>query len=357
MGRITAADIDAAFPYANAELTEAINNINRTYGKVNAMGIFTRENIDSTLVRITLNNGEIVILPVAERGSPATTDQDDESKTLFVECAHIPHKGTIKPEDIQNFLEIMARAASKRTVEGEVAKKLGRHRLKHDQTLEYMEMNTLKGVWKDGKGRTVMDWFEFFGVSKKTIFFDLDNADVDLVGKTDELSNHIFDNLTDDTSDGVVNLVSREFFNKFVQHPKYEKYFDKTDAMNRLANMPYSVQGGARGRRTAFQGVIFEEYNGQVTRWDRPTPGAARNKERMIASGMGHAIPLGTRDTFVTYFGSPYSISGANEDGQDIYVTRHDLPHEEGVELKSQSNPLVICKRPQVLVETSAAAA
>lgn len=354
MGRITAADIDAAFPYTNAEITDAINEINRTYGKINAMGLFRRENIFSTLVRLTINSGEITILPVTERGAPATNDQDDGSRTVYVECAHIPHKGNITPDDIQNFLDIIARSPVKRTVEGEVAKKLARHRIKHDQTLEYMEMNTLKGVWKDGKGRTVMDWYDFFGVTKKRIAFDLDNANTDLIAKTDELSNHIFDNLTDDTSDGVVNLVSREFFNKFVQHPKYEKYYDKTDAMNRLANMPYSVEGGARGRRTVFGGVIFEEYNAQVTRWDRDG-GGVRNKERMIASGMGHAIPLGTQDTFCTCFGAPYSVVGANDEGQDIYVTRKDLDHEEGVELKSQSNPLVICKRPAVLVETTAA--
>lgn len=354
MGAITAADIDAAFPYTSAEITEAINEINRTYGKINAMGLFKRENIASTLVRLTINNGEITILPVSERGGPATNDQNDGSKTVYIECAHIPHKGTIAPEDIQNFLDIIGRAPAKRTVESEVAKKLAKHRLKHDQTLEYMEMNTAKGVWKDGKGRTVMDWFSYFGVTKKQIFFDLTNANTDLIAKTDELSNHIFDNLTDDVSDGVATLVSREFFNAFVQHPKYEKFYDKTDAMNRLANMPYNVQGGARGRRTVFGGVIFEEYNGSVTRWDK-TDGV-RNKERMIAANLGHAVPLGTQDTFCTYFGAPYTVTGANDDGQDIYVTRHDLPHEEGVELKSQSNPLIICKRPQVLVEVSGAA-
>lgn len=353
-GRLTAADIEAAFPYTNTELTDAINVINRTYGKVNAMGIFKRENIDSTLVRLTTNNGEIVILPVAQRGAPPTEDQDDTSKTTYVECAHIPHQSVINPDDLQNFLDVIARASVKRTPEGEVTKKLARDRVKHDQTLEYMEMNTLKGVWKDGSNRTVMDWFTYFDVTKKQIFFDLGNASVDLVGKVDELSNHIYDNLTDDTSTGVVVLVDRSFFNKFVQHAKYEKFYDKTDAFNRLANMPYSIEGGARGRRTAFQGVIFEEYNGQVTRFDK-TDGV-RNTEKMVATDTGHAIPLGTQDTFVTYFGSAYSVNAANEDGQDIYVTRHVLPHEAGIELKSQSNPLVICKRPQVLVECSAAA-
>jgi len=356
MGAITAADIDAAFPYTSAEITEAINEINRVYGKINAMGVFTRENIDSTIVRLTINNGEITILPVTERGAPATNDENDGSKTLFVECAHIPHKGLIKPEDLQNFIDIIARGSVKRTAESELAKKLAKHRLKHDQTLEYMEMNTLKGVWKDGRGRVVMDWFEFFGVTKKVIAFDLANPNVDLIAKTDELSNHIHDSLTDDTSTGAAVLVSREFYNSFVQHPKYEKYLDKTDAFNRMANMPYNTEGGARGRRTVFGGVIFEEYNGQVTRWDKNGAGV-RNKERMIEANKGHAIPLGTQDTFCTYFGAPYTVTGANEDGQDIYVTRHDLPHEEGIELKSQSNPLIICKRPQALAEVTGAAA
>lgn len=353
-GRITSADIETAFPYTSADITDAINLLKRTPSKLNAMGVFRREPISSTIVRLTLNNGEVVLLPVRERGGPPTRGADDNSKTVFVECAHIPHMDTIGPDDIQNFLDIVGRGSEKRTVEGEVNKKLAKHRVKHDLTLEYMEMNALKGVWKEGEGRTVMDWFTFFGVAKKQIFFDLGNANVDLVAKCDELSNHVYDNLTDDTSNGVVTLVDKDFFNKLVQHPKYEKYYDKTDAMNRLASMPYSEQGNVRGRRTAFQGVVFEEYNSTVTRWDKS--GGTRNTERMVAAGMGHAFPTGTQDTFVTYFGAPYSVNAANSDGEQIYVTREDLKHEEGVELKSQSNPLVICKRPQVLVECSQAA-
>ncbi len=354
-GRLTAADIQAAFPYTSTELTGAINLAARQPMKIDAMGVFRREPISTTLVEITISNGEVVILPITERGAPGTWDGSDDVKKLFVECAHIPHLATVNPDDIQNFLDIQNGQQVRRTVEGEVARRLQKFRVKFDLTREYMEMSTLKGVWKDGKGRTVMNWYEFFGVNPKQIAFNLGSDTTDLVAKTDELSNYIFENLTDDTSDGICVLVDRDFYNKFVQHPKYEKYFDKTDAMNRLANMPYSVQGGVRGRRTVFQGVIFEEYNAQVTRFDKDGAGV-RVKEKMVATGRGHAFPTGTQDTFISYEGSPYSVNAANGDGEFIYVTREDLKHEMGVELKGQANPLVMCKRPGALVEITQAA-
>jgi len=72
-----------------------------------------------------------------------------------------------------------------------------------------------------------------------------------------------------------------------------------------------------------------------------------------VATGKGHAYPTGTQDTFKTWFAPPDTVAAANEPGEEIFVSSEVLKHGKGVELWSESNPLAICKRPEVLVEVT----
>jgi hypothetical protein len=61
-------------------------------------------------------------------------------------------------------------------------------------------------------------------------------------------------------------------------------------------------------------------------------------------------------DTFKTWFAPANDIRFVNTVGEEIYISPEVLKHGEGIELKSESNPLAVPKRPEVLVEISAAA-
>lgn len=75
------------------------------------------------------------------------------------------------------------------------------------------------------------------------------------------------------------------------------------------------------------------------------------NITRFIEAGAGYAFPSGTRDTFRTYFGPPYTVQNISQVGMKRFVSPKILDHGRGIEFFSESNPLPICRRPNTLVK------
>ena len=97
-----------------------------------------------------------------------------------------------------------------------------------------------------------------------------------------------------------------------------------------------------------FGGVTFEEYRGQAS----DANGVTR---RFIAAGEAHAFPLGTVDTFSTYYAPADFNETANTLGQALYAKQEPRKFERGTDLHTQSNPLPMCHRPGVLVKLTMA--
>ena len=70
-----------------------------------------------------------------------------------------------------------------------------------------------------------------------------------------------------------------------------------------------------------------------------------------LAAGEAHAFPLGTVDTFGTYFAPADFNETANTLGQALYAKQEPRKFDRGTDLHTQSNPLPMCHRPGVLVK------
>ena len=101
-------------------------------------------------------------------------------------------------------------------------------------------------------------------------------------------------------------------------------------------------------RGFTYAGITFEEYRGQAT----DPSGTTR---RFIAAGEAHAFPLGTVDTFGTYFAPADFNETVNTIGQTLYAKQEPRKFDRGTDLHTQSNPLPMCHRPGVLVKLTVA--
>lgn len=335
---------DFNFPYTATGLTNQVNRIPNQYGLIRELGIFSEEGIASTVVEIRIEDGIIKVLSAKERGAAAQEGDREAGSTIFMDVPHFPHKDTITPKDIQDILIVIARSKQPNTLAVEVAKRLNNMRRNHDVTLEYMRMGALKGVIKDGAGTTLRNLFTVFGITKKTVDFVLGTSTTDIIAKCEEVSDHIITHLKGEVSNGVEVQVSSSFFNKLIQHAKVEKYWTNAQQALALANMNRDRTGGNWGRVFDFQNIRFLENK---------TVFPIGAGEAAIAAGYGHAYPTGTMDTFNTFFAPPDTLEGANKPGDNIFISPKALDHGKGIELWSESNPLAICKRPEVLVEVS----
>ncbi|CTQ53548.1 hypothetical protein LP7551_02072 [Roseibium album] len=342
---------DILFPYSNVELTEEVNRIPNKFGLLNALNIAPSEPMASRLVRIDFRDGQLVVLAADEPGAPGQmSEQDDVSGTILT-IPHFPHLETIKPEDLAGRLEVINGVMSAPSLDSETARRLNRVRNHHSVTLEYIRMGMMRGLIKDGKGRTLYDLYTVFGLTKKTVDFVLGTADTKVLEKCEQVIDHVMGNLKGETSTQVECIVSTAFFNKLTQHPNVEKFWIQTQNAPTLQNMERDRLGGNWGRIFEFGQILFREYKGTFP--VRNSSGDITS-EAAVESGKGHAFPAGTQNMFTTFQGPVHHIDMVNEAptaDDPVYVSTEVLKHGAGVEMKSQSNRLAVCKQPNVLVE------
>jgi len=100
---------------------------------------------------------------------------------------------------------------------------------------------------------------------------------------------------------------------------------------------------------------------GTTTGWAlRPQNGQTAHgfvsfKSQRFEGGEAHAFPLGTVDTFSTYYAPADFNETANTLGQALYAKQEPRKFERGTDLHTQSNPLPMCHRPGVLVKLTMA--
>ncbi|MDA9521640.1 hypothetical protein XI06_15125 [Bradyrhizobium sp. CCBAU 11434] len=333
------------FPFTAIQLSNAVNRIPNNYGLLNALGLFPTSGSISTIVEVTIEDGTIRVLAAKERGAPGTSNDRLPRKSFWVEVPHFPMEDLITPRDLQNMLTIVAQSKTPRTLDDEMAKRLFTIRNKHSITLEWIRMGALKGLITDGNGDTLLDLYAFFGITKNTIDFTLGTTTTDIISLCQQLRQSIATNLKGETMTRPEVIVDTNFFNKFVQHPKVEKFWLNWNAASELARAKYDLAGGQLGRVFEFQQILWREYYGVAPVGKPPvsTP--------FVPANYGYAYPAGTQNMFETWNAPADDIRVVNQPGQDIWVSPKILDHGEGVELKSQSNCLALCKRPEALVE------
>ena len=298
--------------YTLAEMTEALNILPNVYSRLGQMGLFRFEGVTQRSVVIEQADGVLNLLPSVPLGGPATVANRDVRSMRSFTIPWIPHDDAITPQDIQGVRGFgMSDAADPLATVME--RKLTRMRVKHAQTREYMEVNALRGIVKDGAGTTLYDYFSEFGLAQQAVDFVLGTATTNVQAKVREVLRKIETELKGETMTGVLAFVSPEFFDKLIGHAKVEdayKYFSSTGAQ--------PLREDTR-RRFPFAGIVFEEYNATVTL----STGAT---ETLVPAGEGIAFPMGTLDTFVTYGAPANLIETVNTIGLAMYARQLARP-------------------------------
>jgi len=319
--------------YSLAEMTEAINILPNVYTRLGQMGLFRFEGVTQRSVIIEHAEGLLNLLPTVPLGGPATVANRDTRSMRSFTVPWIPHDDVITPQDIQGVRGFgLADAADPLAVVME--RKLTRMRVKHAQTREYMEVNALRGIVKDGAGVTLYNYFTEFGIAQLSVDFVLGTAGTNVQAKVREVLRKTETELKGETMTGAVAVVSPEFFDKLIGHAKVE------DAYKFYASTSEPLRNDVR-RRFPFAGLVFEEYNATVTL-------STGNTETLVPAGEGIAFPLGTMDTFVTYGAPANLIETVNTVGLPIYARQLARPDGSAIEVKTEASILPVNKRPRL---------
>ena len=333
-------ELNAIWTFTSRELTEQVNEIPNQFGLIGDLGWAPADPVSTTVVEIARKGYEIVVLPAVPRGGEASTLDMPKEGSVFIEIPSYPVINTITPKDLQDWVDKSNRTYSPKTLASSVFDKLRIHKESHDLLVEYQRVSALKGQIRDGNGTLLIDLFRAFDKNQKTVNFELDNPDTDVLAKCEEIETFIRLNLLGETMTGVEVLVDAKFLNKLVSHPQVQKFY----LGHAHAQIIRDPKFGKYGRMFEFGGIMFREYTGFATLYDKSTV-------PMINEGEGHALPVGTRATFSTFFAPAHDIRAVNSPGLEIYMSEKILDHGAGVETKSESCPLPVWNRPELLVK------
>jgi hypothetical protein len=339
-------------PAFNAtSLSAAINLIPNRYGRIGELGIFGEpKGVATTTVTIEENNGVLTLLPTQVRGGPSTLATRGKRKRRTFDIPYIPYDDHASPTDIQNLIAFGTENTME-TMSAWVNDLLANMRMRHDQTLEWHRMGSLKGQLLDADGSSVIyNWYNEFGISKVTSYggpaanvgkyLELDlllgTSNTNVVQLLWNVSRHIEDNLQGETYRGVRALVSQSLFDKLVTHPNIVKIYQNwAAAQDKL--------GGDIRKGFTVGGITFEEYRATNI-------GSDGTSHAYIADGYGQAFPEGTTQTFRTFAGPADFNESVNKLGQLYYAKIEEAKFGRGWDIHTQMNPLVMCMRPSVLV-------
>ncbi len=338
-----------AFPFNVQEIGSAVNRAPNLYSRIGQMGIYDRRPQTSTSVTLIYQDNKVVLLdPVARGGQRQETNRTKPDGITF-DIPHFAFGDVLTPTDIQGFTAFRPGPARGESMAEAYDRRLRKTRLPHDQTFEFYRMGGIKGVILNPDGTTMYNLFNELGITQKTIDFDFSNANADIMGKIEELEDHISLNLRGETSTGYHVMCDPGWLRKLKFHPKYEKYLlSHSAALQQLAASRQNAVDPNPARTLKIESVTFESYNAVGTN-------SAGADVPFIAANEGHAFPLGTMEMFQEYDAPANRMDAVNMAPSDeIAVYVKELDQSKGIDMDTESNKLCICERPEALVKLTA---
>lgn len=319
-------------------LTDAINQLPLVPGKAAALGLFVPKGIATDTPLIDVKQGRLVLVPNQSRDSEGVAVAGGDRGGIPVKCAHLPVTGSILPNEIQG-VRAFGQEATEAGLEAQASvinDRLGDMKNSLDATEEYHLVGALRGkVLDPSQGDPVLvDWFEKFGVVKRSV-------DVPLSAVGTDVRKYCFDakragepHITGAMVTGWMAFCGKDWFDGFVGHKNVKDVF---------ANYQESADrnGGDVRSGFTFGGITFVEYNAKVS------------GKKFIPDDVAQVFPVGRGLASLYYAPANYN-EAVNTIGKPYYAKSEPRKMGKGWDLEAQKNPLAVFHFPGALTELRA---
>lgn len=323
-------------PFEIVDYTDELLLIPNQWGLINQMGLFAEEGVSQHTVQFDNTTGTLTLLKDQPRGVRNQYNTRDRGKLHAVPVPHFNLDDSIKPEDVQGKRRV-GTANEVDTVANQRAKIMMRMRMNWAATMEYARAQALQGSVYAPNGTVSLNWYTEMGQVQKDVDFDFDDSSVFQIEKAEEVIAHIQDNIqSGEIVTSVVGLCSPEFFTRLIRHASVRDaftYYQSTQEpqRNRL--------GTGVIRRFVYGGIEFVEYRGSF------------NGNRIIPAGEAYFVPMGTSDTFKTFYSPAHKFQYVNTLGEQQYMFEYDDGRDTEIVIETESNFLNVVRRPQAVVK------
>lgn len=330
-------DIFNGDAFSLQSLTKAINDAPHQPTLISQLGLFSEEGITTTALSIEKRGSTLNLVPSAARGSSGRPERNDKAQIVSINTVHLPQRASVLADEVQN-VRAFGTENEVETVQNIVNRKLSKLRNNLDATIEWQRIGAIKGQVLDADGASVLlDLYSTFGVTQQSLGFALNNDATKVKSKVTEAQRLVEDKLGAVRYSGMVALCGKNFFDSFVTHPSVEKAYDRYLDSLHLRTLQRSQDSG----RPGFDawGVSWHEYRGKV------------NNITFVPDDEAYLVPQGIADLFVTNYAPADYMETVNTIGLPYYAKQEAMRMNKGVEIESQSNPISICTRPDVILK------
>lgn len=341
-------DIFNGDAFSVARMTKALNDITYIPGRLGELGLFTVDNVDTTIISIETKGDLLVIVPPSQRGAPGSTVGAEPGRKL--RAFNIPHfeiNDFITADSIQNVRAFGSESALE-TLSAKIMSRLAIHVNSMAATEEHARMGAIKGIVSYADGSTLNLFNEFGVTANADIAFALTAANpVDgvLREKCSGITRLLSTALGNIPFSGIHALCGDNFFDALLKYPELrETYKGWSEA--KILRESYIGPNRSTYGILEFGGIVFENYRGGST------PNAKGDAvQTFINTDHCHIFPLGVPNLFTTTYAPADYIETVNTLGRRLYTKQTSDRQEKGRHLDVQMNALQLCTRPKVLLK------
>jgi hypothetical protein len=320
-------------------LVDSINHFPHKPARLGELGLFEVENLATTSVAIEEEYGSLKLIPVAARGGVPEPESRGRRKTIPFEIPHLPTMTQVMAAEVQNvraFGQGDAASAELMAIEQVRDRKLQMAQDDLEATVEFHRIGALKGIVLDADGQTVlMDLFDKFNVKRSLWGMNFDDAQAKIllnIRKAQRVSLAQLGGVGARVT-GWIALCGDDFFDALVGHDELVKLYLNTQAAQTLRDgiAPYSV--------FPFGGVSWENYRGSV------------GNVGFVEPEKAYLVPIGVPRLFRHYLAPADYMETVNTLALPYYAKAEIIKFNKGIEMEVQTNPLLLCTRPSVIVQ------
>lgn len=323
------------------DYTQELQIIPNSWTLLNDVGLFSEEFLTTHTVTFEEQNKSLALIGDQHRGAKPQANKDDVRKIRSYPIAHFPIVDEILPADIQGKRAYGSQDQAE-TEAAVVARKMDRIRRNIDITLEVGRFSTLTtGNLYAPNGTISGNLFSDFGITQTSVDFVLGTATTDVMSKVETVIASMQDNAnTGDIISGVVAYCSPEWFAKFIAHAKIQtayQYYTATEGQQIQRNRAGNNMG--LYREFTYGGIRFVEVRTVLA------------GQRLIPAGEVVFVPLGTTDTFVSYFGPANRLDFVNTVAERAYLWMYRDPKGTHIDLDGEFDVTHVIRRPQLVIK------
>lgn len=295
--------------------------------------LFEEEGVSTTSVFIERENDSLALVPAGERGAPAAVTTGAQRDAVPFKTLHLATRSTIRADEVQG-VRAFGSESELETVMELVGKRLLKQRRRLEATIRFQRAGAITGKIYDADGqRLLLDLHRQFGIEQQTHAMALGNGSTKVLNKVVEAKRKGEDAIADSgIITGWLAVCGRGFWDAFTGHAS------TTDAWDRFQDGQFK-RSDLRQVGFQFGGVEWQEFYGKV------------GGVEFIGSDDAYLIPLGVDGLLVTKYAPADYMDTVNTIGQAFYASQELLPHNKGIDLEAQSNPLSICTRPRAIIK------